>query len=51
MFTFSLPMELAESLYKILLADSALSKRLCDSDIILMYLSDSLYGVDDSSEV
>lgn len=44
MFTFSLPMEYVESLYKLLLADSAKSKRLRDSDIIIQYLSDALYG-------
>lgn len=44
MFTFSLPMEYVESLYRILLADSAQSKRLRDSDIIIQYLSDALLG-------
>lgn len=47
MFTFSLPMEYVESLYKILLADSAKSKRLRDSDIIIQYLSDALFGEED----
>lgn len=44
MFTFSLPMEYVEPLYKLLLADSAKSKRFRDSDIIIQYLSDALYG-------
>lgn len=44
MITFSLPFEYVEALYKLLLADSAKSKRLRDSDIIIQYLSDALYG-------
>lgn len=44
MFTFSLPMEYVEALYKLLLEDSVKSKRLRDSDIIIQYLSDALFG-------
>ena len=47
MFTFSLPMEYVEELYKILLDDSAKSKRLRPSDIIIQYLSDALLGEDE----
>lgn len=51
MFTFSLPMEYVEALFKLLLADSVKSKRLRDSDIIIHYLSDALFGEEEPKEV
>lgn len=47
MFSFSLPFEYVDSLYAILLADSAKSKSLRDSDVIIQYLRDALFRVEE----